>query len=605
MMILNLLTPGERRRGMWVLVVAILAAFLEMAGIAAVMPFLAAVGDPAAIQSNQYLRALHTWLDAPPRQTFLMQLGVASFTAVAFSAIFRMCANYLLNRFVEMERHSLGVRLLEKYLRQPYEFFIQGNSADLSRTILSEVDVVIQNGFRPFVNLVAYICVVVAMLGFLISVDLYLAVGAGLIIGGSYLLVFSVVRRLLLRIGEARVAANQQRFHAAAAAFSAIKDVKLLGTEPQCLTRFAPPSLQNAAQLALNTTLTQLPKYFIEAIGVGGIILMAIVLLQQTGGQDSDMAGLGTILPVLGLYGLAGIRLLPAAQNIYTAVANLRFSAPAVAALLSDLQRPHETPAGPVLSPLRVQRAIRMEQVHYSYPGSTREALRGIDITVPVGARVGIIGTTGSGKTTLIDILLALLPPSSGRIVIDGTALTPDLIPAWQAGLGYVRQDIVLTDTTVAANIAFGVPPSAIDRDLVRACARVAQIDEMIMDQMPQGYDTLVGERGIRLSGGQRQRIGIARALYRKPGLIILDEATSALDGATETAVMQAIRAMGQDVTIIMIAHRLSSLEGCDQVIALEQGQIVAQGTLDDVLDARKDLTAAPGPDVPARAIAS
>jgi len=563
---LALLSPKEKRRGGLVLGMVIIMAVLETAGVASVMPFLSVLGNPEVVETNPVLNTVYEGLGFTSVDAFILALGAAAFGLILFSAFFRSLTHYAMNRFVEMRRHSIGKRLLETYLRQPYAFFLDRHSGDMAKNILSEVDQLVQQVFRPGMQMVAYSVVILALVILLIVVDPWLALGVAVVIGGMYALIFGAVRGILGRVGRDRARANQERFTAASEALGGIKDIKLLGREHAYLSRFDGPSARQARHQATNQTLGEVPKFVIEAVGFGGVIALTLVLLATQGGTDSN--ALGDTLPILGLYVFAGYRLLPAAQRIYAGMAKLRFGAAAVDGVYNDL---HQRAALAELykrapKPLKPKQTIALKNIHYTYPNAERPALQGIDLEIPVGSSVGIIGSSGAGKTTLVDVLLGLLRPTEGAIVVDGQPITDDNLRAWQQALGYVPQDIFLTDSTVAENIALGVPPEQIDHEQVERCARMAQVHDFIVSDMPQGYSTVVGERGVRLSGGQRQRIGIARALYHDPPLLVFDEATSALDTDTEKDVMTAIEALAGSKTLILIAHRLSTVEKCSKV---------------------------------------
>ncbi|MCC5869925.1 MAG: ABC transporter ATP-binding protein [Gammaproteobacteria bacterium] len=569
---LALLTPKEKRRGGLVLVMVTIMAVLETAGVASVMPFLAVLGNPEIVNTNPLLNGLYQNIGFEDMDAFIMALGAAAFGLILFSALFRSLTHYVMNRFIEMRRHSIGKRLLETYLRQPYAFFLDRHSGDMAKNILSEVDQLVQQVLRPGMQMAAYSVVILALVLLLIVVDPWLALGVAVVVGGMYAVIFATVRGILGRVGRDRARANQERFTAASEALGGIKDIKLLGREHAYLSRFDGPSNRHARHQSTNQTLSQVPKFMIEAVGFGGVIALILVLIATHGGATNN--ALGDILPMLGLYVFAGYRMLPAAQNIYSGLAKLRFGAAAVDAAYNDLQKRSALAELHQRAPQRLEpkQAISLQNIHYTYPNADRPTLRGIDLEIPVGRSVGIIGTSGAGKTTLVDVLLGLLRPTEGSIVVDGEQITDDNLRAWQQALGYVPQDIFLTDSSVAENIALGVPPIQIDYDQVESCARMAQVHEFIVRDMPQGYSTVVGERGVRLSGGQRQRIGIARALYHDPAVLVFDEATSALDHHTETAVMQAVDALAGTKTLILIAHRLSTVQNCHEVVRLVQG---------------------------------
>nr|WP_155998044.1 ABC transporter ATP-binding protein [Thioalkalivibrio sp. ALMg13-2] len=552
----------------------IVMAMLETAGVASVMPFLTVLGNPDVVQTNPVLNAVYEGLGFSTVDAFIFSLGAAAFGLILFSAFFRSLTHYVMNRFIEMRRHSIGKRLLETYLRQPYAFFLDRHSGDMAKNILSEVDQLVLNVLRPGMQMVAYSVVIFSLVVLLIVVDPWLALGVAVVIGGLYGLIFGAVRGILGRVGRDRARANQERFTAASEALGGIKDIKLLGLEHAYLSRFDGPSNRQARHQATSHTLSEIPKFLIEAVGFGGVIVLTLVLVATQGGMESN--ALGNVLPVLGLYAFAGYRMLPAAQRIYAGMAQLRFGEAAVENVYNDL---HQRTALAELhlhapQPLEPRSTILLENVHYTYPNAGRPALRDISLEIPAGSSVGIIGTTGAGKTTLVDVLLGLLRPTEGRIVVDGRPINDDNLRAWQQALGYVPQEIFLTDSSVAENIALGVPSEQIDREQVEHCARMAQVHDFIAHDLPDGYDTMVGERGVRLSGGQRQRIGIARALYHEPSVLVFDEATSALDHETEAAVMEAVSVLSSMKTIIMIAHRLGTVSGCDCIVKLEHGAV-------------------------------
>ncbi|MBK1728784.1 ABC transporter ATP-binding protein [Halorhodospira halophila] len=561
----------------------ILMALLETIGVASVMPFLSVLGNPEVVETNAVLASLYDGLGFESVDTFLMALGAAAFALIVFSALFRALTIYAMNRWALMRVHSFAQRLLETYLRQPYAYFLDHHSGDMSKTILSEAQQVVGQAIKPALEAVSHLIVVLALITLLVVIDPVLALAVAGALGGTYALIYVTIRGFLDRIGRDRVRANKERFEAAGEALGGIKDIKLLGREHSYLQRFRGPSARFAKHQATSNVLSQVPQFLIQAVAIGGMIALTLVLMATHGGATSG--ALGEVLPILGLYAFAGQRMLPAAQKVYQGVSKLRFAAPAVENLYNDLL--HRQQLAEIRKrapqPLRPQQAIRLEDVTYTYPNAAQPALQGIDLDIPVGTSVGLVGSTGAGKTTLVDVLLGLLRPTAGAITVDGEPVTDANLRAYQQALGYVPQDIFLTDSSVAENIALGVPPEQIDHEQVARCARMAQVHAFIMDELPQQYATVVGERGVRLSGGQRQRIGIARALYHEPDILVFDEATSALDTVTEQAVMEAIEALHHQKTVILIAHRLSTVRECDQVVLLQKGQITAAGQFEEL----------------------
>lgn len=571
--VLFLLSRREKRRGAVVLALVVVMAALETAGVASVAPFLSVLGDPATIETNPALSRLHSWVGAPPQDTFLMMLGAGAFCVIVTAAAVRLVTDYALNHFIEMRRHSISERLLETYLRQPYSFFVTRHSTDLARTILSEVDQLITNVFFPGTFMVAYAVVLAAFVVLLIVVAPGLGVVAVGCLGGAYGIVYLVVRRRLSRVGDERRRANHARFRMAGEALAGIKEIKLLGREHAYLSRFHTPSARQARSQAVNRTLSETPRFLVEAVALGGMIVLAVTVLAIHG---SDR--LGTVLPLLGLYAFAGMRMLPAAQRVYQGAAKLRFGAPAVNGVYHDLRQRiataelrREAPA-----PLAPQHTLALDRVSYHYPEATAPALTEMSLTIPAGSSLAIVGQTGAGKTTLVDVLLGLLRPTAGTLRVDDRPITKARLAAYQAALGYVPQQVFLTDASVAENIAFGRPPGAIDMAWVQTCARLAQLDTTISQELPDGYATVLGESGTRLSGGQRQRLAIARALYHDPAVLVLDEATNALDPATEAAVLDSIVALQGRKTVILIAHDERIARRCDRIATLEAGRLAS-----------------------------
>ena len=580
----DLLTPRERRTGLLVLALVLAMALVETAGVASVMPFLAVLGDPEVIRTNEHLAAMHRALGFPDPRTFLTTLGIASFSIVVFGSAVKLLTMYALHRWANMRRHSVSQRLLASYLRQPYEFFLNRNTADLSKTILSEVDELTEQVFKPVIQLIAYTASALALAALLVLVDPRIATGVIVAVAGSYALIYTGVRGLLERIGRDRARANRERFTAATEVLAGIKDIKVLGREGAYLSRFRNPSARASRHKATTAVLSIVPRYVIEAVGVGGVLMLAVILMRTRG----DIAG---TLPVLGVYAFAGYRLLPAAQQIFSSLAKLRFGRAAVDVVHADLMERSVpgSPGGrggadaPGGAPrLSIREEVRLREVAYTYSGADTPSLQGVDLTIPKHGSLGVVGATGAGKTTFVDIVLGLLSPTHGQVLVDGRPIEEIGIRCWQDSIGYVPQHIFLADASVAANIALGVTPGEIDPKRVEAAARAAQVHDFVAS-LTRGYEAMIGERGVRLSGGQRQRIGIARALYNDPELLVLDEATSALDARTEDLVMDAIANLRGKRTMIIIAHRLRSVEGCDRILVLEGGGVRGLGRYEDL----------------------
>lgn len=582
----RLLDQRDRQRAVLVLLIMLATAASEVVGVASVMPFIAVLSDPTVVDSNRYLAAVYRASGLASKQDFLFALGVGFFVMLVGSLILRGLGSWAQFRFSFNRSVSWSSRLIDVYLRQPYEWFLNRHSADLATSILSEVDTVVTGALIPAMTVIAQSLIALMLLVLLITVDPLLAASVAIVLGGGFATTALVFRKRLAIISAARYQQNRARFHIVQEAFGGIKEVKISGLERLVLIRFLVPSNERARHQIAAGMVEAIPSLAMQAILFGGMLLVLLYLLRSQG-------SLQQALPIVSLYALAGYRLMPAVQRVSEESTKLRAADAVIEALARDLLALQATalppipvlPAGTPAPRLPLQEALVLDDIVYQYPGTDRPALAGVTLTIPAFHSIGIIGSTGSGKTTMVDVVLGLLRPRSGGLVLDGVAIGDDRIPQWQRSLGYVPQQIFLSDESVAANIAFGLPKGRIDQAAVERAARVANLHDFIVSDMPQGYDTPVGERGVRLSGGQRQRIGIARALYRDPDILVLDEATSALDNLTEQSVMEAVRDLGRRKTVVMIAHRLSTVRHCDCIYMLERGQVVAQGTYDELLE--------------------
>jgi len=584
--LLFLLTIKERKQAGLLMVMILIMALLDMIGVVSILPFMAVLTNPTQIETNLILNTLFKAsikMGVENNQEFLFVLGVLVFFILVVSIFFKAFTTYMQVRFVGMREYSIGKRLVEGYLNQPYSWFLNRNSSELGKNILSEVGQVIGYGFKPFIELIAKSTVSVAIIAVLIFVDLKLSLIIGLSLGGAYGLVFYSIRKYVEALGKKRFKNNQFRFLAINDAFGAAKEIKVGGLEKIYIESFSNPAFTFARINAASIILAELPRYVLEIIAFGGILLLILYMMGQSGDFNS-------FLPILSLYVFAGYRLMPALQVIYSSIVQLTFVGPSLEKLSNDLKNLNPHNINQQESVLTFKSNITLNKVNYNYPNSSRAVLKDISINIPAKTRVGFIGPTGSGKTTVVDIILGLLEPQKGTLEIDGKIVTNKNLRSWQRSIGYVPQHIFLTDNTVASNIAFGVEKKNIDQEAVEKVAKIANLHEFIINELPKKYQSVIGERGVRLSGGQRQRIGIARALYHKPKVLVLDEATSALDNLTELEVMDAINNLGNDITIILIAHRLNTVKNCDIIFKLEKGNLIDKGSFDEVVNSKKNF---------------
>jgi len=501
----------------------------------------------------------------------LLVAGIIAVAGLLASNAVNLLAEYARTRYAQNFAHWLRVRLLRRMASQPYTYFLQRNSGDLLKKILGDVGNYTVGVLLPLLDTVARVLTAVLLLVTLFLVQPVIAVSAAIVLGGFYVITFWLLARKRREVDENLRKHLAGFFREAHQMLGGIKPVKVHRAEEHFLARFAGHSAIIAKMNARVSIFGNSARYLVEPLAFGGLVV-AVLLLAAKGRDFSD------ILPNLGVMALAGYRLLPSLQLLYsqlTQVSSMRHAVDEVydefVAAETDKSIPREITSENLApaKPLRWSDVITLHEISFRYPGASRSALNGISLIIAKNTSLGVIGPTGSGKSTFVDLLLGLYQPTTGEILIDGRPLTPALVPAWQASTGYVPQDIFLIDDTIARNVAFGLAEDEIDPEQLREACVTAQLLDFIETELPARFETIVGERGIRLSSGQRQRIGLARALYHRPSLLILDEATSALDVATEAKLLQALRALAGKLTMVVAAHRLSAVANCDQLIDL------------------------------------
>ncbi len=586
--LLYLLTSKERKRAGLLIGMIIMMALLDAAGVASIMPFMAILINPELIETNNILNSFFiasTKFGIENNEQFLFALGILVLFFLIISLCFKALTTYAQLRFVQMREYTIGKRLIEGYLRQPYSWSLNRHSAELGKSVLSEVDFIVGKGFLPLVTLIAQSAVAIALLTLIILTDPKLALIIIFTLGTFYILIYKLTRGTLHRIGQQRLKANQLRFTAVIECFGAIKEVKVGGLEKIYIKRFSDPSYISALHQVSSKIISHMPRFALEAVTFGGMMLVILYLISQSGTFIKAV-------PIIALYAFTGYRLMPALQQIFASITQLRFVGPSLDAMYNDFKNLEPSQLSQDNNIIEFNKEITLNNVSFNYPNVTHNVLKNVHINIPARTVVGFAGATGSGKTTVVDIILGLLETNQGNLKVDGLVINKNNSRAWQGSIGYVPQHIFLADDTVAANIAFGKDLKDIDQKAVERASKIANLHEFVINDLPLKYLTEIGERGIRLSGGQRQRIGIARALYHKPKVLILDEATSALDNLTEKVVMQAIHNIGKDITIILIAHRLSTLKKCDNIFVLEKGELKNQGTYEELIQLNENFRA-------------
>jgi ABC-type multidrug transport system fused ATPase/permease subunit len=572
---------SEQRQFYRFLALITVMALFDLIGVAAVLPFLAVAANPEVVHEHAVLSALYEASGVTTDRGFLVLLGALVLAFILGGMAVKVFGQYRIILFARGRNHSFSRNRLARYLGQPYAWHLNHNSATLGAAILTECDRVVGNALMPALRLLANAVSLLCLIGLLMFISPGVALSAAIGIGGSYALVFFFVRRRLSRDGERLAEANAARYKVAQEAFGGIKDVKLLGLERHYVDRYDKHTFTFVAIHATNQIIAELPRFVLEAVAFCGLVFVILGLLVAREERLVD------VLPVLGTFGFALLKVFPSIQQLYNALTQIRSTLPVLTKLHAELTEPVVRPA---ISPapvdaMRLSKELTLEDVKFGYPAAGRAAVKGLQMSINANTIVGLVGGTGSGKTTTVDLVLGLLSPDSGRILVDGVPLGPQNLRSWQNTIGYVPQQIFLSDDSVAANIAFGLPKEARDMVAIERAARLAEIHDFVTNELPKGYDTEVGERGVRLSGGQRQRIGIARALYHDPSVLVLDEATSALDNLTERAVMDAVANVAHAKTIIMVAHRLTTVRSCDNIFLLEAGRVVAKGTYDQLVE--------------------
>ncbi len=571
----SLLTFAERRGAVALLALMLIGMVLETLGIGLVLPVISLLmqGDFAS--------------DYPAFQPVLEAMGNPSHKNIVIGGILIVVGLYLVKalflvllawqqaRFTFGVRVQLSQRLFAIYLRQSYIFHLHRNSAQLIQNIIGEVSLFTNRAIMPGLTLFTEVLVLFGLFSLLIFVEPLGAIIAVVLLGTAAWGFHHLTRKRIGRWGKARQHHDGLRIQHLQQGLGGAKDVKLLGREAEFLEQYSSHNEQSAYVEQWQHTLQQLPRLWLELLSVSGLVILVIGMLMR--GQPLE-----AVLPTLGLFAVAAFRLIPSVNRILGAVQSLRYGMPAIDVLHKEINLATQDLAGAhrTVTPFRAM--LELDHITYTYPTAVEHALNDISITIKRGESVGFIGVSGAGKSTLVDILLGLLTPDAGEVRIDGENIQVN-VRNWQDQIGYVPQSIFLTDDTLRRNVAFGLSSEQIDDTAVQLAIKAAQLEEFVAG-LPLGLETVLGERGIRLSGGQRQRIGIARALYHDPAVLMLDEATSSLDTATEYGVMQAVHAMHGAKTIIIVAHRLSTVEHCNRLYRLEQGRVVEEGRTAEIL---------------------
>lgn len=578
----DLFDRKDRIQFLIVVAVSLLMAVFQAVGIASVLPFVNMIMDPSIIFENKWLNYFFYLFDFKTENSFIIFSGFIILGLLIMGNLISAFATWLKIHFAWSKNHKLSCALLKKYLSLPYGYFLNQNTADLGKNVLAEVQQLTSNFLLPLTKIITDCIIVVVILAMLFFVDFITTLLAAVVLVFLYFSIFLYFSNKLKAGGKKRVEKNKERFKSANEALGGIKDIKVLGVENFFLQRFAKSSEVFSNLQSWYQAVGQVPKYIMEIVAFGGIVGLMIFLVSF--GKSTQ-----EIIPLISLFAFAGYRLMPAFQEVFNSLTVIKFNKAVLDKIHRDMLEGglFEENLGfrhKDIKPINFEKEIKLENIYFSYPGNEKETLNNISISIIKNNFVAIIGSTGSGKTTLVDLILGLFTKNKGSFKIDGIEIDKNNIKNWQANLGYVPQQIYLSDDTVARNIAFGLSDEEIDIDQVKKVAKMANLSDFIENELAMSYDTIIGERGIRLSGGQRQRIGIARTLYHNPQILILDEATSSLDNTTEREVLDAIEGIAKTKTIIAIAHRLTTVKNCDRVYVIEKGRIIKEGSYGEVI---------------------
>jgi ABC-type multidrug transport system fused ATPase/permease subunit len=574
-----LLTSAERRDVVVLFGLTLIGMVLETLSVGLVIPAIALISQRDFAHSYPALQPFLTLLGNPSQAVLVVSGMIALIGVYLVKAMYLAFLAWWQARFAFGLQAQISQRLFAAYLQQPYTFHLQRNSAQLIRNVINEVSMFTAKGILPGMMLLTETMVMLGLCTLLLVVEPMGALIVVSVLGSAAWGFHRLTRKRIAHWGEARLHHEGLRIQHLQQGLGGAKDVKLLGRESEFLEQYRPHNIESARVAQLQSTLQQLPRLWLEVLAVSGLALLVVAMLAQGRAFEA-------VLPTLGLFAAAAFRFIPSVNRVLSSVQSLRYGLPVIDVLHKEfvLASPNRANARGQGAPFHG--ALELNHVTYAYPGGTEPALKDISLAIRHGESVGFIGTSGAGKSTLVDSLLGLLKPGTGEVRLDGNDIQKNL-RNWQDQIGYVPQLVFLTDDTLRRNVAFGLANEQIDDAAVQRAIRAAQLEAFVAG-LPDGLETVVGERGVRLSGGQRQRIGIARALYHDPAVLVLDEATSALDTATESGVMQAIMALRGSKTILIVAHRLSTVEHCDRLYRLEHGRVVAEGATAQVLSTQQ-----------------
>lgn len=579
---LFLLLDKNQVRQFYILqILVIIMAFTELLGIASIAPFMALVGDINLLETDSVIAEIYHWSGIGNPMDFLFYMGLAVLITLSISTTVSMYTIWKLSLYASKTGTEIADRLYNYYMEQNWLFHAENSSAHLTKQIASEAMRVTDTIIQPLLHMNAKVVLAIFISFSVLIYNPLIALSGLLIFAVAYTFLYKLVRKKLQTNGDNLSVVSTERFRLMNEGFGGIKDVLLLGRHHDFVSQFHNSGKKFAYAHGTNAAIFQIPRYFMELVAFGIMIGLVLFLIKLNKGD------LGTVLPVLAIYALAAFKLLPALQQIYSSIAQIKGNSAAFEAIKEDLMNSRNIIESPTVvninKHLSIKNEVSLNDITFSYPGKNIPAVDKLNLSIPVNNIIGLVGSSGSGKSTTIDILLGLISPKLGELRIDDIIITSSNRRYWQNTIGFVPQNIFLSEGTIAENVAFGLAKKDINLEQVKKALQLANMTELVQD-LPNGVNTKVGERGVQLSGGQRQRIGIARALYNEADVLIFDEATSALDGITEKIIMESIHNLSGQKTIVMIAHRLKTVQKCDIIYMMDKGKIIAQGSYQELI---------------------
>jgi len=576
-----------KKKNFFLLIILFLfASIIDIIGVVSIFPFISILTNLELIETNKYLNFIYRSsfsLGIKDLEEFLFIFGLLVFFLFITSITSRALVQHKITKFAFDCEYELSKKLIENYLHRPYVWFLNQNSSNLSKNVLLEVSQVTSQYLIPVMNIFVQTIIIIAIFIILFIVDYLSAIILTSVFILSFSLVFVIIKKFLINLGLEAARANKERFFLVNEGLSGIKELKVRGLEQFYINRFDNPAKIYSNNQSLAQTLGFAPRYLLEAIGFGSLIILILVLMSK--GKNFQ-----NIIPVISLYAFAGYRLLPSIQQIYSSITQIRFSKTITSNLTEDLSHTRSINDSSVDNSILFKEYFELKNISFSYLNQKNVLLKNINMRISYLSRAGIIGDSGSGKTTLIDLIIGLLDPTEGTLSVDGKIIDSKNKKSWQKILGYAPQQIYLSDSNIAANIAYGIDGEKIDLERVKQVAKIVNMHDFISKELPNQYLSRIGERGVKFSGGQRQRLGIARALYHQPKVLILDEATNALDNSSEEIINEAIDRLDYKITTIQVSHRINSLKYCDSIFLLSNGKLKLMGDYKNFLKSNESF---------------